>query len=179
MSSKHRTLVIDAAAVACPLILVVAVRTFFAPAPSDASPTKPATSAAAPVIVPVATAAKLSAEQQKAVDWVSTLAPMKGLVSPLDHPVAAPPPRPAHEPESQAPDATPEPIPASDPLGGLKLTGILGNDDGGLAAINGRVYKVGDFVRQGLKLKLIEAKSNTVVFTLDDGTELKLHRKQQ
>ncbi len=175
MPSKHRTLLVDACAVGCPLILVMAVRTFFTPAPSDASPagaapTPPAAPAAAPAPV------KLDPQQQKAAEWVASLASVKGLTSPLDHPTAAPPPRPEPKIDNEP---TPEPAPAVDPLAGLKLSGILGNDDGGLAAISGKIYRVGDQVRPGLKLKGIDAKTNTVIFTLDNGSEIKLHRKPQ
>jgi len=178
VTSKQRTLLVDAATVSCPLILVVAVRTLFTPAPSQASAPKASPAQPTPAVVPVAGPAKLTPEQQKALDWIAGLPPMTGLVSPLDHPIAPPPvvQQAAHEPD---PEPAPATTPAVDPLAGLKLSGILGNETGGLAAINGRVYRVGDVVRPGLKLKLIDARTNTVTFSQDDGSELKLHRKQQ
>ena len=180
MSSKHRTILLDACAIACPLILVVAVRTFFAPAPSAAGTSPAPGGTQVPAVIPVAAAAKLTPDQQKAADWIAALPPMKGLASPLDHPVPATPP-PSIEPQTAAgePVDQPEIAPVVDPLAGIRLTGILGNKDGGLVAINGRIYKVGDPVRPGIKIKLINAATSTVTFSLEDGTELKLHRKEQ
>ncbi len=180
MASSHRTLLVDALTLATPLALVLGVRVFFAPAP-----TAPSAAAAVshqtstPLPAPVAPA-KLAPEQQKAADWLAALPSPKGVASPLDHPVPAAPP-PQAEPQTQVtvPTLDPSPEPELDPLQGLKLTAILGNANGGLAAINGRVYKAGDLVRTGLHLKRIDAKTSTVIFSRDDGSELRLCRPPQ
>ena len=90
------------------------------------------------------------------------------------------PPQPPPPPvQPAAPEPAPEaaPAPAIDPLANLKLSGILGNETGGLAAINNRIYKVGDTVRRGLTIQSIDARTNTVILRQSDGSELKLHRK--
>ena len=76
MPSKQRALLLDAAAASCPLILVVAVRTFFAPAPSEAgaprnNPPPPGPAIAAP-------AGPLTPEQKKAADWIADIARKRG-----------------------------------------------------------------------------------------------------
>lgn len=172
MGSPNRTLLIDAATLAAPLALVLAARVFFAPAPSMAGPAPASQQPPAP---PAAPAAKqdLTTEQRKAADWLAANSVFKGIASPLDHPVAAPP-TPAPEPTSVAQE--PEPAPPENPLAGLKLTGILGTDSAGLAAINGRVYRVGDQVRRGLIVKSIDAKTGAVVFSQEGGQDLTLRR---
>jgi 2-oxoglutarate dehydrogenase E2 component (dihydrolipoamide succinyltransferase) len=176
VGSTNRTLLTDAATLFAPLALVLGARVFLAPIPSMASSTA-ASQQTLPPPAAAPAAAKLSPEQKKATDWLAALPSFKGLASPLDHPIAAVVPAPAPDPVAAAPDSpAPDPAPAVNPLAGLKLTGILGNDSGGLAAINGRVYRIGDTVRPGLVLTLIEAKTGTIVFKRDDGTELSLRR---
>jgi hypothetical protein len=171
----NRTLLTDAATLAAPLALVLAARAFFAPAPSIAGSTPAAQQSLPPPAAPTQLA-KLTPEQVKAADWLASMPSFKGMTSPLDHPVAAPAPIPDPAPTVEVSEPDPAPSPAADPLAGLKLTGILGNDQGGLAAINGRIYRIGDTVRPGLVLKLIEAKTSTIVFVREDGTEIRLRR---
>ena len=175
MASKRSLILLDLGAVATPLLLVLAARSLMSPAPSKGdAPQSPYNSAAPAAVVPVVQH-KLSPEQELALQWISAIGSRTGLVSPMAHPTLA---VVAPKPEESAVEPAPEPAPRASPVNGLKLTGIVGTSEGGLAAVNGKVYKVGDAVRPGIKLIRIDARSNKIVLQADDGTEFTIRRKQ-
>jgi len=173
MPSKRRTLVLDALMLSGPLLVVVGVRAFLAPAPSVGATPAPG-GGQAPAIVPVVAPTKPSPEQQRAAEWIAGLGPLTDLRSPMAHPEPPPsPPKPTIE-TPKPPGAVRAP---EDPIAGLKFTGILGNnEDLGLAAINGRIYRVGEEVRKGVRLTRIDARNYVIVLTVPDGTERTLRR---
>jgi hypothetical protein len=167
----------EGAAVAAPLIVLSVARLLLGSAPESIN-AQGAVPTPAPLVAPAAK--PLSAEQQRAAAWVKGLTTGAPLRSPMDHPTpytrAQPEPEPAPRP---APDPVPIPvIAAADPLSGLTLTGVLGNDTGGLAAVNGRIYKVGDRIR-GMAVTAIDIKNNVVELTTSDGVVLRLKRDHQ
>ncbi len=169
---NRRTVGIEVASVAIPLALVYAGRMLVASPP----PVAMIVQSAPPVITPTATQSveKLSPEQQKAMDWIQSLPPKNELVSPLNHPtreIEVPKPRP------EAPQA---PVQVKvNPVEGLKLSGVLGNDDDQLAAINGKIYHLGDTVRPGLKLTEIDPRHSRIVLTDSEGKTYELKREQK
>lgn len=173
MPSTRNALLLETAAIACPLVLIMGVRTFLAPAPTSA-----ATSPQASLMPAAATPAPqrtLSIQQTKAQEWVALARTTRTLASPLDHPTPIPPPKVVVEHT----EPTPEPVaaPAANPVEGLTLTGVLGNESGGLAAIGNKIFKIGDKVRPGVELTKIDARANAITLRLDDGTEVVLRRK--
>lgn len=169
---NRRTIGIEVASVAIPLALVFVGRGLVASPP----PVTINVQSAPPVITPVTgpSVEKLSPEQQKAADWILLLPPKYDLVSPLNHPtreIEAPKP---------APDTPQTPVPVKvNPVEGLKLSGVLGNLDDQLAAINGKIYHLGDTVRPGLKLTEIDPRHSRIVLTDSEGKTYELKREQK
>ena len=178
MSARNKAVIAEAAAVAGPLIVLSVARLFLGSAPVVSS-ADPGASAPAPV---VETAARpFTAEQERAAAWLKGLIAASPTASPMDHPVVLARVQKDQDPTPQPqPQADPGPAiaPAGDPLAGLRLTAVLGNSTGGLAAINGRIYKVGDRIR-GLSVTAIDIKNNAVEFETADGTPLRLKREHQ
>jgi hypothetical protein len=166
--SRQRAMAIVLVSVGAPLAIVhvgstmVSSATPFVSAGSNSAP---------PPLMPVAaqTAPALNADQQKAAEWVAKLPAKYDLRSPLNHPADLPPPV-AQAPQPEAPKATPAPAPKVNPILGLKLTAVLGNENEQLASINGKIYKIGDTVRKGLKLTSIDQRNARIILTEDDGT---------
>lgn len=162
-------------ALAAPLAMVLAGRTLLSAPPPSAttttvsSPTAPIQLAAAPK--------PLSAEQQKAQDWVKGMPATLELISPLNHPVEVVVAKPEiiadHEPEPE-----PQPLPVESPIRGLKLTAVIGNDDGQVAAINGRIYRIGELVKPKLRLTAIDPKKSSITLTAGNGETYRLKREQ-
>ena len=166
MLAVRRAKLMQIAAVAGPGLLVGAMRLVMTPGePIQVN------SGTVPVLMPVVTVpTKLSPEQQRATDWVAAL-DLPGI-----------PPSPLHRTRAPAvvvsPDPEPvKPPPPADPLAGLKLTGTMGTNLGGLATINGRIYKIGDTIRPGCKLVSVDTPSNTVELETEDGERHTLGRR--
>lgn len=167
---------IQAGAVCGPLAALGVAHVLFAPLP----PPPDASGGASLVPASLAGAAEraLTPEQARAAEWAHSLPADVALESPMDHPtivVAAPPPQ--HEPEPTPEPVVPEPAPAAPTLDGLRLSVVMGNEQGGMALINGKVYRPGDTVR-GMTIRSIDAKENTVHIAAADGTVLVLKRAQ-
>jgi hypothetical protein len=174
--SRQRAMAIVVASVGAPLALVHFGRTLVSsPAPVLIN-TGPAP---APALTPVAAqpATALTPEQEKAAEWVAKLPTKYELKSPLNHPVDLPPPVAPTTPQAEAPKAEPPPVPRINPILGLRLTAVLGNEDEQLASINGKIYKIGDVVRKGLKLSAIDQRNARIILTEDDGTTYVIKRE--
>jgi hypothetical protein len=174
MPSKKRNMYLEGAAVCGPLAVLGAAHFLFSPPPPAPDPS--GTGGLIPANLPVAAARVLTPEQAKATEWARALPSGVVLSSPMDHPDLVAPAPPAQVPDPEPvitePDPTPAiaTAPALSPLTGLRLTAVVGNAQGGLAMIGGRVYRVGDTVRAGATLTGIDIGAGTVECTLSDGT---------
>ncbi|QYU67063.1 hypothetical protein J4558_19200 [Leptolyngbya sp. 15MV] len=100
--------------------------------------------------------------------WLKGLEPPEALRSPLDHA--------STRPKAIAIEAR-KPAPAAvDPLDGVTLSGVIGTGDGGMASIDGVLFKVGEEIRPGVTLVAVEPRQSAVVVRLSDGTERRLQR---
>jgi len=174
MTKKHRATLIESAAVCGPLAVLAAAHLVFTPLPPAPDPTGAAGITPAKLsVTPVRT---LSAAQARALEWSAAQQPGVALTSPMDHPTSY---------EAVAPVTTqiPEPIavePSTDPavqaLASLRLTAVVGNAQGGLAMINGKVYKIGDTVRPGITITEIDVQAGTAVCKAANGSTRTLKR---
>jgi hypothetical protein len=174
---KRRKLLAHVGTIAAPVLVLVGARVLLAPPPAAAS---------GGAITPVASATTaptkvtLSPAQQRAMEWSQNLA-SEGLKSPLcrvqDRPVqhvehTQPDPEPIQTPE-------PEAIPHVDPTLGLRLTAIMGTVDSGMAMVNGKVYRVDQEVRPGLRILAIDARMNRIVLVDSEGAQYVLGRTEE
>lgn len=174
MNNKRRLQLGQTASIAAPVLLILGMRSLFSAGPADANaaaaPDGQSAAAPAPGALVVAQPpAALSHEQQHAMDWRASLNFDVPLVSPMDarievdfHPVPAP--------------VTPEPVVAEvvNPLDGLTLTATMGNQNAALAAISGRVYRIGEQVRPGWRLSSVDVRMGRIILTADDGQTAEL-----
>jgi hypothetical protein len=179
MDPKRRTQLTEIAALAAPLVLVVFVRVVMTPASASAANAKAAAAPAAPVSAPVK---PLTPEQTRAAEFVRSLegpAALASLNSPLDHPKPPPPHTAPEAPKVAAEAPLPPQTPDPKPLEGLKLTATLrAGQGGGMAAINNKIYKVGDEIRPGFTLVSVDAAANTVEIKVPGGETLPLGREK-
>jgi hypothetical protein len=165
MILKRRLLLAEIAAAATPIVLLVLVSGSSGPSPAAAVQVQEDAVAILPGAPKPATP-----EQARVRDSIRMIDIAGDLRSPLDHPVARP-----VVVETPAPVQGSAPTPA-DPLYGIRITSIVGNNEGGLALINGKIYKIGEAVVAGISIKEIDARLNTVTFALPDGTTRKLEK---
>jgi hypothetical protein len=172
ISSRKRLVIVELIAIGTPVVLVYLGRMLLA-SPEPSSTTIPV---AAPTLMPVPTvqAKPLTPEQLKAAEWVKQL--MKTpLASPLNHPVEVV----IKKPVVVEPDQVlPPPPPRESPIQGLKLTAVMGNDDGQLASINGKIFRIGDDVRTGLRLTGIDARNSLITLETRSGEQFVIKREQ-
>ena len=171
--SRSHQFALEVAAIGLPVLLTYAGRTLLAspaPAPALAPQDMPLIT---PTVVPVVP--PLSPEQQTATDWLSQLPTKYELNSPLSHPVAEAAPIAIPVPTPQ--DPVPPPTPKVNPIEGLRLSAVLGNDGDRLAMINGKIYHIGDTIRKTLKLSEIDARNARVTLTGDDGSIYQIKRE--
>jgi hypothetical protein len=172
MHAKQRKLMIEIAAIAGPIIVLACTRLLMTPSSAGAQTIAPA--ALLPVAQGAGAGPSLNPDQRRAADWVKALDPGEKLESPLDHPKPAPVQvkRPVQEPVvHEAPRA-----PTEDPLAGVKLSSTMRSKDGGIASINGKVYRVGDDVRPGCKLITVDTAQNCVEIKTPDGKTVRIGR---
>lgn len=165
MINLRRNTVVEAAAIAGPLAAFIAARVILAPGPA-ATRAQPVASAGSIESAPAATP-QLSPEQEKALAWIKQSAGGE-LRSPMAHPAVG---------VRMAEPAPAEPDGPAQASAGLRLVGVLGNDENGIAAIGGKVYRIGDQVRPGVKLKAVDARAGTADLELPDGSVARLTRE--
>lgn len=169
LDSRTRSKLVWIAALLSPFAAVQGVRLGVAGAgPADAAAaTAPGAPPPAPVPVPAAVRAPSEA-QRRALDWIRARDPVADLRSPMDHPDP--------EPDRPGPAATPEaPAPADLTPRQLTLTGLIGGaDKAPVAAINHRLYRVGDAVSPGWSVAAIDARARSVTLAGPDGRTLRL-----
>lgn len=162
MKTTHRTRWTHIAALCGPFAAVALTRFVLQPAPSAAHAGQPPVSA--PHELPKSLSA-LKATQAQATEEIRTLQRASAR-SPMDHASAY-----------ATPDA---PTPShTDPFDGLSLRSVVGNAQGGLATINGRVYRPGDTIPPGLVLVSIDARSATVEVRAADGSTRTIARTRR
>ena len=136
-------------------------------APAPAAAATPSGGSLEAVLAPPRTA-EPSPPQQRALEYLrqrpAVGAPIR---SPMAHEVAQTPTTPPPPVPPTTPDTGPESVRL--PLPELRLTTILGNSRGGLAAMNGRICAPGDEVAPGWRLSSIDAAGDRVVITSTDG----------
>jgi hypothetical protein len=175
----RRSQLMEIAALAAPMVVLGLTRLVMTPVSGDAG-TGP--SQGAPPILPVnAVAARVTMEQRRAAEWARSLDLTAALASPMDHPVIVPP-RPApvvQKPETPAPTPVAAPRVTQDPLTNLTLSATTkGRDSGGLALINGKVYRIGEDVLPGYRLESVDTNLNQVELRFPDGRQRTLGRKR-
>lgn len=175
ISSRQRQILVELAAICAPVVLVYFGRTLL----SSSAPAAITIPVSSPVVAPapVVQVKPLTPEQQKASEWVRQLPQTLSLVSPLNHPIETVVAKqdPVFEPEK----APPPPPPRESPIRGLKLTAVLGNDGDKLASINGKIFRIGDEVRPGLKLATIDPRLSVITLTEVNGKVYELTREQK
>jgi len=174
MDPKRRNQLIEIAAIGAPLTILGFTRVFMSPVAASAS----TQGQAAAQVVPVATSTPApTPEQKKAAAWIASVQIGPSLVSPLDHPkILAPAPEPSeYGPPAPAPE--PPSVFVANPLEGLSLSATLKTREvGGVASINGKIYKVGDQVRPGCRLLSVDVSANSVEISKPDGSTVRLGR---
>jgi hypothetical protein len=171
MSPRQRLLSIELASIGAPVLLVYFGQT----ALSGNAPAHIAVQVSGPALPPAPTmpAKSMTPEQQKATEWARLMPKSFNLTSPLNHPTDAPVIKPTKV------DEEPRPVARQSPVNGLKLSAVLGNDGDKLASISGKIYRIGDEVRPGLKLTSIDPRNSVISLTDDDGQVYEIKRDQK
>lgn len=176
ISRTARRRLIPAGAVVAPIVLLQLVRSLLSTGPAAA----PAANYVPPTVAPDTgapkpQAVKLTPEQEKALAWLKDTAARTAMRSPMDFraPAAI---IEVHVLPDREPVPTPAVTPAADPLPvpRLSLTTILKRQDGALAAINGKIYHVGDEVATGWKVTKIDRDDWAVTVTCEDGRTIEV-----
>jgi hypothetical protein len=185
VTPRRRAQLMEAAAIAAPLVLLGMTRVMTTPAAAVGAPQKPGAAATAPIS---SATGKVRPEVQKASEYVRSIDLAAPLASPLDQPAPAAPAAPPLSAEPERAVATHDSTPkATDeaparrilgPLTGLRLSATLRTrDGGGLAAVNGRIYRVGEDIVPGVRLLSINTDTNRVQVALGDGETAELGRE--
>jgi hypothetical protein len=157
---------LEVAAVGAPLVVFLSVRIALAPGPASAG-AMPVAAAPGAAETGGEGAPKLSAAQDRALKWIRGL-PAGPLASPMLHPRVNVPTEASKGEDDSPPD----------PLAGLKLNGVLGSGERGLATISGKIYRIGDEVRPGIKLRAVDARAGWAELERPDRTVVRLKREQ-
>ena len=165
MKLPRRSVMAEVAAVGAPLVVFLGVRMLLAPAPASVG-AMPVAALPAADGVPQSSP-KPTPEPERALKWIRAL-PAGPLSSPMLHPRVNVPAEPS-DPEDSSPQ---------DPLAGLKLNGVLGSGDKGLATISGKIYRIGDEVRLGIRLKGVDARAGWAELERPDQTVVRLKRER-
>lgn len=178
---RNRRRLLPAAALAAPILTVLVLRAMGTGHPASSMgatpPTHPSAAEPAPTQAdgeppraPLATRAELD----RAMAWLRERSGVLPARSPMDfEPAIAPAQTPAPAPVPEAPRASRPTRPA----GVMNLTSVMANDEGGLAAINGRVYRLLDEVEPGWRIVEIDAKSLAVRLEGPERRRVELTRK--
>ncbi len=166
MILKRRLMIAEIAAGLTPVVLLVLISGSSGPSSASAVPVHDDMV----TMLPPGAVKAASPEQTRVREYWRSINVLADMRSPLDHPVAH-----VAAPEAPAPVSGAAATPA-DPLYGVRITSIVGNNEGGLTMINGKIYKPGETVVQGVAIKEIDARLNTVTFELADGTTRKLEK---
>lgn len=175
----RRKLWAQVGAVAAPLLVFAGARVLLAPIPQSSGAA--ITPVSVPAVMPAPAAAPLNDVQQRAVEWSRTLA-WDSLTSPLCRTFEdSREPEPVDTPLVAGPDPEPDTpeLPPVDPVEGLRLTAVLGDSDGGMAMINGKLYRAGDEPKPGLRVISVDARNNRVILAGRAGARFILGREPE
>ncbi|MCX5689356.1 MAG: hypothetical protein NTV94_06140 [Planctomycetota bacterium] len=175
MNKKRRSQLGQTATIAAPVLLILGLRSLFTAGPSDASAASRADGQPAPIQGEVAAPVRQATpsfthDQQHAIDWRATLNFNTPLESPMDVRVEV----------VLLPTQAPEPVlapaqaPQINPIEGLVLTGTMGNQNAAIAAISGKVYRIGEEVRPGWKLTSVDVRLGRILLTSESGETAEL-----
>lgn len=171
LDARSHSLLLVVGAVLAPTVAVQAVRFLadseLAPAAASAAPVDPN------ALPPAAPAKVLTPKQQAAIKWLKDTATKVATRSPLEQPAK---PKPANENPETVVNKEPElpPEPPDDRPKHLKVSGMVGTDTGALAAISGRLCRVGDEPAEGWIIERIDAHNRTVVLKHADGRSFEI-----
>ena len=179
MNKKHRSQLGQTATIAAPVLLILGLRSLFTAGPSNANAAGPANGHPSPAHGTVAAPAPLAApalthEQQHAMDWRATLNFETPLESPMDARVEV----------VLLPTQVPDPVPVQteapkiNPIEGLVLTATMGNQNAAIAAISGKVYRIGEEVRPGWKLTSVDVRLGRILMTSESGEIAELFKAE-
>lgn len=160
MNTKLRVRLLQSAAVATPVVAIVIFKMVSGSTPDStnaatATPAPTAATAAAPI--PAATP-----EQQRAKEWAGKQSPSTPVASPLTPPEARHTQVPGEQP---AAPVTPRVVGVE-----YSLTSVLKARDSAIAAINGKLYKIGDQVKPGATLVAVDTVKFTARIQRADGS---------
>lgn len=158
----NRRRAVEAAALAAPLAVVFALRSFSGPSSAGAASVE--TGVAAPAFVfPQPPTVRLTPEQQAALEWaMEQHAPAR---SPMHFVQRA----------GESTTMTPSPgAPAQRPSEAFRLSVVMESAGRSLAVIDGKIYRIGDVVSGGLKLTSIDARGRSAVVTDASGRTITL-----
>ena len=160
MNTKLRVRLLQSAAVATPVVAIVIFKMVSGSTPdttnaASTTPAPTATTAAAAIPAP-------TPDQQRAKEWAGKQDPSASVPSPLTPPEA----RHAQVPGEQAP------TPITPRVVGVEysLTSVLKARDSAIAAINGKLYKIGDQVKPGATLVAVDTVKFTARIQRADGS---------
>lgn len=183
MNTRERTRrrLLPAAALAAPLLTVLVLRALGTGYPASSIGATPPINASAAEPAPAPTHTEppratlaTRAELDRAMAWLRERSGVLPARSPMDfEPALAPAAPAAPTPAPEAPRASRPTRPA----GALSLTSVIANDEGGLAAINGRVFRVLDEVEPGWHIVEIDAKRLAVRLEGPERRRVELTRK--
>ncbi len=170
MMLRRQLLLAEIAAGAAPVVLLLLISGSSGPASTSAMSVQTNTPTA-----PIAAPAKaLSPEQARVREFVRGITLEPPMPSPMDHPSLHPVEVVEPRPDAGGPRTVP-----NDPLSALRVTSIVGNNEGGLALINGKVYKLGEQPTPGITIREIDARLNTVTLELPDGSIRKVEKRAE
>lgn len=172
LDSRTHAKLIFIGALFAPVIAVQGVRFLASSELSSAS--AQVTPAPAEIKLPPAVVKPLSPKQSAALEWVRQ-APRVADRSPMEVPRTAAPER--TDPDQPHGQATPvtgpvdaRPVePPDDRPRHLKLTGMIGSDADALAAVSGKLRRVGDEPAPGWVIRQIDSRNRLVVLQHTDG----------
>jgi len=160
--SREPGRLLSLAAILAPLGAVIVARALVGGGPAQAPaaelelPTLPTVGLVSAPATP-----SLTPEQVAAAEYLSS-AQLSGHGSPMAKPVA-----PKIEPVVEV-RVTP-PTPKVDPTDDLGLSSVMGKGQRAVALISGRIYRIGDEVREGWTLTAVDVQSRTATLTHGDG----------
>lgn len=181
LDSRTKGRLIFACVLLTPVIAVQGARFIFgpqaAPASASAAPVPGVPGVPAALVPPPIRA--FTPSQQRAADWLVSRVSPASLRSPMDHPpplsafnadrpptTATSPTQLTEAPVAPTPEAADRPTPD---LPKLTLTGLLVNGKTRVAALNHRIFRVGDTVVPGWRVARIDSKTRSVMLAGPDG----------
>lgn len=170
MSSRGRERLIQATAVAVPVVLFMVSRSLLELGPAVAPAAVPAN--AAPVAPTIPPPREPTPAQRRAADWARDQRPTHNIRSPMTRIALAQQPDPAPDPIDPTPIPTVPPPP--EPATRFTVTSLLESGTQQMATINGVTYSPGDEIAPGFRLVGVHGHRRVVVISCPDGGTVEL-----